>query len=242
MEHFRRNFTAVERGAVRRISTKMRFFLVAIVGVLIFAAGCAQNDALPVEEEGSAQFVLPASGASYHARYTVEEGGPMEKEAWRAPGKMRTDLSVQGVRALSFYFVENRAYSCSFLSKPPSCYDVTATLSQSDASRIVPDEDDYRGLAQVESIKIGNTDGRCYETAVIGVGERKICFAVGGVVAYDSYNVSKTVIRTEYLTSLELYSQGEGPDETVFSLPAEPVSAPITQAPPVEEGFSDLPY
>jgi len=205
-------------------------FLVAAAFVAVLLAGCAQQLEGSQQPAKGATFVLPSSNISYHAVYNIEEGGIMEKEAWRAPGKMRADLSVQGVRALSFYFVDSRAYSCSFLSKPPSCYDVTATLSRSDASKIVPDEKDYAGLALVRSVKIGDTTGSCYDHDVVGMGRRETCFAVGGVVAYDSYNTSKSVQHTEYLTSLEIYPQEQGPESSVFILPAAPVAAPEMKA------------
>jgi hypothetical protein len=204
----------------------MRFLVAAGFVAIVFLAGCAQQAGGSQQPVGKAAFVLPASNVSYHARYNVEEGGVMEKEIWRAQGRMRTDLLVQGVRALSFYFIDSRAYSCSFLSKPPACYDVTATLSQSDASKLVPDENDYAGLELVRGVKIGDTTGSCYEHGAIGMGRREICFAVGGVVAYDSYNTSKSVQHTEYLTGLEIYPEGQEPQDGVFALPAEPVAAP----------------
>jgi hypothetical protein len=205
----------------------MKFAVAAALIAIVFVAGCAeQAEGSQQQSAKGAAFALPPSNVSYHAIYNVEEGGAMEKEAWRAPEKMRADLSVQGVRALSFYFVDSRAYSCSFLSKPPACYDVTATLSRSDASRLVPDEKDYAGLALVRSVKIGGTTGSCYDHDVVGMGRRETCFAVGGVVAYDSYNTSKSVQHTEYLTSLEIYPEGEEPESGVFALPAEPVAAP----------------
>lgn len=210
----------------------MRFLAAALVAV-VWLAGCAQQPIAGGNQQPAegAAFVLPDSGVSYHAQYNVEEGGTMGKEVWRAPGKMRADLSVQGVRALSFYYIDSRAYSCSFLSQPPSCYDVTATLSQSDASKLAPDEKDYAASALVRSVKIGDTTGSCYEHDVIGMGRRETCFAVGGVVAYDSYNTSKSVQHTEYLTGLEIYPEGQAHESGVFALPAEPVAAPIMKAP-----------
>jgi len=209
----------------------MRFFLAAAICALILASGCAQNGATPAQAIGEAKFVLPVQDPTYHARYTVEEGAAMKKEAWRADSEMRTDLSVQGMRVLSFYFVGSRAYSCSFLSGAPVCYDITTTLSQADASKLMPREIDFSGTKQVESVKIGDTTGRCYEASIINFGPRKTCFAVGGVIAYDSYNVSKTLVHTEYLTSLEIYPAGQGPDASVFALPAKPISAPAVKPP-----------
>ncbi len=211
----------------------MRFFLAALACALLFAAGCVQNGAAQGQTYNpNAAFVLPVSDISYHATYSVEEGGPMAKEVWRAPEKMRYDLSAQGMKALSFFFVGSRAYSCSYISSTPACYDITPMLSQSDATRLVPTEADATGATQVESIKIGNTGGKCYQMEIPALGSRKLCFAVGGVMAYDSYNVSKGLTHTEYLTGLEIYEKGREIDASVFSLPAQPVAAPGAAASP----------
>ena len=172
---------------------------------------------------------MPASEISYHAIYNVEEGGAYRKEVWRAKDKMRSDLSMQGQKALSFFFIGSRAYSCTYIYSSPACYDVTATLSQADADRLVPAEADVAGATQVESVKIGNsTTGKCYELSMGALGARKLCFAPQGVVAYDSYSVSKTITHTEYLTDIEYFGKGEGPEEGVFVLPAAPTTAPET--------------
>ena len=68
------------------------------------------------------------------------------------------------------------------------------------------------------------------------LGTRKLCFAPQGVVAFDSYNVSKEILHTEYLTDLEYYDSGSGPGADVFSLPAAPVPAPPVPEPP-DAGF-----
>jgi len=215
------------------------FAFLVLANAILLLPGCAQNG-VPAQNAGGsdAAFALPASDVSYYARYTVEEGGPMTKEVWRAPDKMRIDLSVQGMRALSFFFVDSRAYSCSHMPSSPACYDVSGTLSQADAGKLVPREADFSGAMQVESVKIGGTDGKCYETLVAGFGARKVCFAPQGVAAYDSYNVSRTLVHTEYLTDIEYYEPGKGPDAGVFALPAQPVAAPgvpVPPAPVVEE-------
>ena len=215
----------------------MRIFLAALACALIIAAGCVQNGAAPVQAYApNATFVLPAFGVSYHAIYNVEEGGPLTKEVWRTPDKMRIDLSAQGVRALSFFFVDSHAYSCSYLSSTPACYDVSGTLSQGSASRLMPSEKEMAGATIVESVKIGSTTGSCYNVSAGVTGIRKLCFAPQGVVAYDSYNVSKTMIHTEYLTDIEYYEKGNGPDAGVFLLPAAPVPAPGAPEMP------DVPY
>jgi len=205
----------------------------ALAAAILFLPGCAQNNEPAANATGSgAKFILPSSDVSYYARYTVDEGGPMTKEVWRAPDKLRMDLSAQGMRALSFFFMDSRAYTCSHVSSSPACYDVSGTLSQSDAGRLAPREADFSGAMQIESVKIGDTTGKCYETTAVGIGARKVCFAPQGVVAFDSYNVSKTLIHTEYLTDIEYYDVGNGPDASVFALPAPAVSAPAVPAPP----------
>jgi len=216
----------------------MKLLLAALAFALLLAPGCVKNGAEGGRQyDPDALFVLPPADASYHAVYRVEEGGTMEKEVWRAPGMMRSDLSVQGIKALSFFFVDSRAYSCTYLSSSPACYDVTPALSQADASRLAPGRKDVAGAMQVESVKIGNTEGTCYLVQLPELGSRKLCFAVGGVVAYDSYNVTKELAHTEYLASLEIYGQGEGPPDSVFALPAQPVAAPGAPAPPATEGI-----
>jgi len=214
----------------------MKFFPALLAFALILAAGCVQNGATEGKEYNpDATFVLPRSEVSYHAIYSVEEGGTLRKEVWRVPGKMRSDLSVQNQLALSFFFVGSRAYSCTYLLSSPACYDVTPTLSQSDAGRLVPTEADAANALQVESIRIGSTTGKCYQMQLPELGGRKLCFAVGGVMAYDAYNVTKGLVHTEYLTDLEIYGQGEGPSASVFSLPAQPVAAPGAQPAPAEQ-------
>jgi len=222
---------------MKKSACALAFLMLA--AAILLSPGCAQSGAPPTNATGSdAKFILPASDVSYYARYTVEEGGPMTKEVWRAPDKMRIDLSAQGIRALSFFFVDSRAYSCSYLSSPPACYDVSGTFSQGDAGRLVPREADFPGATQVESVKIGDTTGKCYETSAVSLGARKVCFAVMGVMAYDSYNVSKTVLHTEYLTDIEYYESGKGPDAGMFVLPTAPVSAPGAPSPPTA-GFEE---
>ncbi|MFA6213707.1 MAG: hypothetical protein WC717_00315 [Candidatus Micrarchaeia archaeon] len=199
----------------------------AAVASFLFLFGCAQGG--PAGQAASAangSFILPQSAVSYHARYAVEEGGPMAKEVWRAGDDMRIDLLVQGKQALSFYFTGGRAYSCSHLSAPPACYDMGARFSQGDAGRLVPSEKDVAGATKAESVKIGSTTGECYDVYAGALGSRKLCFAPHGVVAYDSYNVSKTMVHTEYLTGIEYYGNGEGIDGGVFALPSAPVFAP----------------
>ena len=212
----------------------MRFFLVAFACALILAFGCVQKGGLSPGQtyDPNAVFVLPATSISYHAIYRVDEGGTLKKEVWRVPGKMRYDLSVQGQVALAFFFVDSRAYSCTYLSSSPACYDVTPTLSQSDAIRLVPTDADVADAMQVENIKIGGTDGKCYQMTLPSLGDRKLCFAVGGVMAYDSYAVSKSLQHTEYLTELEIYEPGKEPPASVFSLPTAPVAAPAAPEPP----------
>jgi len=208
------------------------FAFLVLASAVLFFPGCAQSGAPAKNESGSgAKFILPASDVAYYARYTVEEGGPMTKEVWRAPDKMRIDMSAQGMLALSFFFVDSRAYSCSYISASPACYDVTAMLSQADAGKILPNEGSFDGSMKVESVKIGDTTGNCYETAPMG-NSRKTCFAQQGVMAFDSYNVSKTVVHTEYLTDIEYFAKGTGPDASVFALPAQPVDAPAAPSPP----------
>jgi len=214
----------------------MKLLPACLAFALLLAAGCVQNGAVQGQAYNpDATFVLPPSDVSYHAVYRVEEGGTLRKEVWRAPGRMRSDLSVQNQIALSFFFIGSRAYSCTYLLSSPSCYDVTPTLSQSDAGRLVPTEADAASALQVESIKIGNTDGKCYQMQLPSLGSRKLCFAVGGVMAYDAYNVTKDLPHTEYLTDLEIYGQGEGPPASVFSLPAQPVAAPEAQPLPADQ-------
>jgi len=212
----------------------MKYLAAIVVLLLVLFSGCIQNGGAPGQAlDKNARFILPDAPDAYFARYTIEEGGPMTKEVWREGGSMRTDLNVQGQHALSFFFINSRAYSCTYISSAPACYDVTPILSQSDAQRLVPSEADVAGAMRVESVKIGDTTGTCYETQIALLGARKLCFAVGGVVAYDSYNVSKTVAHTEYLTDLQYYPTGSGPDEGVFSLPAQPTVAPGAPEPPV---------
>ena len=201
--------------------------LIALAAALMIFPGCAQN-AAPAQNasETGAKFVLPNSEVPYFARYTVEEGGPMTKEVWRAPDKMRIDMSAQGTRVLSFFFLDSHAYSCSHVSSSPACYDVSGTLSQGNARMLLPSEKDMGGATKLESVKIGSTSGSCYEVSAGYLGARKLCFAPQGVVAYDSYNVSKTLMHTEYLTDIEYFEAGNGPDDAVFVLPAAPVSAP----------------
>ena len=210
---------------------RARAFLVLAMAILLFA-GCAQSRAPAQDVVNGAKFILPESAVSYYARYTVEEGGPMTKEVWRAQGNMRIDLSVQGMRALSFFFVDSRAYSCSYLSSSPACYDVSDTLSQGDADRLVPSEKYVAGATRLESVKIGSMTGSCYDVSIGVLGSRKLCFAPQSVVAYDSYNVSKTMLHTEYLTDIEYFGSGEGPDPGVFALPATPVFASGAPEPP----------
>ena len=216
------------------------FAFLVLASALLLSPGCAQGGTPAQNASGSAaRFVLPLSDVSYHARYTVEEGDSMAKEVWRAPGRMRIDLSAQGMRALSFFFVDSKAYSCSYLSQAPACYDVTATLAQGDANKLAPTMRDVEGATTVESVKIGNTVGSCYSVSAGFIGARKLCFAPQGVVAFDSYNVSKTVRHTEYLADIEYFTDGQGPDASVFSLPAAPQVAP--EAPFSGEGIGDLP-
>ena len=207
------------------------FAFLALASAILLSPGCAQNGA-PAQNasDGGAIFVLPSSEVSYFARYTVEEGGPMTKEVWRAPDKMRIDLSAQGMRAFSFFFADSRAYSCSYISSLPACYDVSGTLSQGDAQKLVPSEKDMAGAIRLESVKIGSTTGSCYGISTGFLGGRKVCFAPQGVVAFDSYNVSKTVLHTEYATDIEYFEAGKGPEDSVFALPAAPVSAPDVPA------------
>ncbi|MFA6908062.1 MAG: hypothetical protein WC263_04505 [Candidatus Micrarchaeia archaeon] len=210
---------------MRKIACALAFALLAASTLAMM--GCTQAGA-PAKNatDSGASFILPSSDVSYYARYTVEEGGPMTKEVWRAQGRMRIDLSAQGVRALSFFFVDSRAYSCSYLSPEPACYDVSGTLSKADAHRIAPSQNDMGGAVQVESVRIGSMEGSCYEVPSGMLGSRKLCFAPQGVVAFDSYNVSKTVLHTEYLTDIEYYGDGGGIGAAVFALPAAPIIAP----------------
>ncbi|MCX6771389.1 MAG: hypothetical protein NTX79_05020 [Candidatus Micrarchaeota archaeon] len=212
-----------------------RAFAFLVLAAFLLFPGCAQSSAAPAQNaSGGAKFMLPASDVSYYARYAVEEGGPMTKEVWRAPDGMRIDLSAQGTRALSFFFVDSHAYSCSYASSSPACYDVSGVLSQGDANKLVPSANDVAGATQVESVKIGSTTGSCYEVPAGSLGVRKLCFAQQGVVAYDSYNVSKTLMHTEYLTDIEYYEAGKGPPASVFALPAQPSVAPGAPEPPAQ--------
>ena len=86
------------------------------------------------------------------------------------------------------------------------------------------------GATSTESVKIGSADGDCYDVNG-ALGARKICFAPGDVPAYDSYNVSRTVMHTEYLTDIEYFEKGNGPSDSVFALPAEPVAVPAAPGP-----------
>ncbi|MFA5929963.1 MAG: hypothetical protein WC861_03710 [Candidatus Micrarchaeia archaeon] len=212
------------------IARPLAFIMLA--AAILLSPGCAQVGA-PARNEtaSSARFILPASDVSYYARYTVEEGGPATKEIWRAKGMMRIDLSSQGMRALSFFFVDSHAYSCSYASSKPACYDVSGALSQGDAQRLVPSENDAKGGTRLESVKIGSANGNCYGVPIGMMGMRKLCFAPQGVVAYDSYNVSKALLHTEYLTDIEYYEDGLGPDASVFALPATPIPAPAVPEP-----------
>ena len=216
---------------MKKLACALAFLVLA--AAILFLPGCVQSGAPATNASDSgAKFILPSSDVSYYARYTVDDGGPMTKEVWRAKDSMRMDLSAQGMRALSFFFMDSRAYSCSYVSSQPACYDVSGVLSQADASRLAPREADFSGAMQIESVKIGDTTGKCYETTAVGLGVRKVCFAPQGVVAFDSYNVSKTLIHTEYLTDIEYYDVGKGLDAGVFVLPAQPVAAPSAPEPP----------
>jgi len=209
------------------------FAFLVLASAILFFPGCAQSGTPAPDATGSgAKFILPTSDVSYYARYTIEEGGPMTKEVWRAPDKMRIDLSAQGMRALSFFFVDSRAYSCSYVSSSPACYDVSSTLSQGNTEMLAPSEKGMVGATQIESVKIGSTTGSCYEVSAGPLGVRKLCFAPQGVVAYDSYNVSKTILHTEYLTDIEYFEKGKEPDPGVFVLPAAPVPALGAPEPP----------
>jgi hypothetical protein len=204
----------------------------ALAFALAFSAGCVQGSRGSQGGEGNANFTLPNAEYPYFARYNVEEGGMIKKEVWREGNRMRSDLSVQGQRALSFFFINSRAYSCSYVSAQPSCYDVTPGLSQLEAERLVPTETGMADADKAESVKIGDTIGNCYDVAS-AFGMRKLCFATGGAVAFDSYNVSRTVMHTEYLTDIEYFEEGKGPFEGVFVLPAQPMVAPGAPEPPV---------
>ena len=199
------------------------FAFLALAAAMLVFAGCAQSSA-PANGSiaGNATFVLPEAEASYYARYTVEDGGTMAKEVWRAPDKMRIDLSVDEMLALSFFFMDSRAYSCDYLPLASACYDITATLSQADAKRMMPLENDMASATRLESVKIGSLTGACYAMPSGALGYRKLCFAPQGVVAYDSYNVSKTSAHTEYATEIEYFEEGRGPGASVFLLPAAP--------------------
>jgi len=216
---------------MKKLACALAFLVLA--AAILFLPGCVQSGAPATNASDSgAKFILPSSDVPYYARYTVDEGGPMTKEVWRAPDKLRIDLSVQGMRALSFFFMDSRAYSCSYVSSSPACYDVSGTFSQGDAERLLPSEKNVVGATKVESVKIGDTTGSCYEVSAGALGARKLCFAPQGVAAYDSYNVSKTILHTEYLTDVEYYEKGKGPDAGVFVLPAQPVAAPGAPEPP----------
>jgi hypothetical protein len=215
---------------------KMRALLAfaALAFLLAFFAGCVQGSRGSQGGEGTANFTLPDAKYPYFARYTVEEGGMMKKEVWREGSRMRSDLSVQGQRALSFFFINSRAYSCSYVSAQPSCYDVTPTLSQLDADKLAPSEDGMALASRVESVKIGDTTGNCYEMES-AFGMRKLCFAMGDAVAFDAYNVSRTITHTEYLTSIEYFEEGKAPFDGVFVLPSQPFLAPGAPMPPAAD-------
>jgi len=212
----------------RFIAMRFSMAFASACAILLIISGCAQQaEELPAPQaiDQSAHFALPSSDVSYFARYAVEEQGSMTKEVWRSQTDMRIDLSAQGARALSFFFVDSRAYSCNYAMPLPTCYDITASLPQASAERLLPSRKDVEGAVKVESVKIGIATGDCYEVGG-ALGARKICFAPGNVMAYDTYNVSRAVAHTEYLTDLEYFESGKGPDASIFTLPANPVSAP----------------
>jgi hypothetical protein len=215
----------------------MRFSIAfaAACALMLFMSGCAQQkeEALPPRAiDQNARFVLPSTGTPYYARYAVEEQGSMVKEVWRSQNSMRIDLSAEGTRALSFFFVDSRAYSCNYVSSSPECYDVTSSLSQANTDRLLPSRKDVAGATSVESVKIGSATGDCYDIGG-ALGARRLCFAPGNIPAYDSYNVSKAAVHTEYLTDLEYFEQGKGPSASVFALPSQPVAAPSAPEQPL---------
>jgi len=204
------------------------FTAIALVAVLLAFFGCMEVAAPSVTETdgNNATFVLPKSNASYFARYNVEEGETTVRDVWRTEDMMRMDISSQGMRVLSLFFMNAKAYSCAYASSAPICYDITNTFSQSDADRIMLDEKDMPFGSSVESVKIGSIAGNCYEVPSPAMGARKICFAPKGVIAYDSYNVSKIVAHIEYLTEIEYFAEGRAPDASIFTLPATQIFVP----------------
>jgi len=206
------------------------FTAVALAAILLAFFGCTDAAAQPPQKAGESEtgatFVLPKSDAAYFARYNVEENEVTVREVWRIGDKMRVDIRSQGIRALSLFFVNAKAYSCAYLGSAPTCYDVTGISAQTDANQIMLDESDMPFGSSVESVKIGSITGNCYEVPSSAQGARKICFAPKGVIAYDSYNVSKTVSHNEYLTEIEYFAEGKWPDANIFTLPATPMPVP----------------
>jgi len=204
----------------------LKLFWIAAAIAFLVIAGCAQREPSAAPQKNASgfapgNFMVPQSGVEYTARYVVNENGAESgKTVWRSGRKMRVDYSSYGKSVLGLFFLQDRAYSCSFATTGWQCFDISANIDGTAAERLFS-EPELSGAQALEDVDIGNTRGKCYLLPSAPFETRKMCFTDRQVVAYDEYNMTKGKQRVEYLTDI-YYGAGE----TDFALPAEPQATP----------------
>lgn len=164
---------------------------------------------------------LKKSNTTYTAHYRVfEEGEEIDKAVYRMGQRMRIDIGSGLYGKVSLYFDDGKAFSCTAGSQGGNCFDVTARMA-----KVQPQfgfQDGPPADAAFEGkTEIGGTQGECYLAQNGYLGQRRLCYAKGGVLAYDEYNVSGNSTHVEYAVRISYAAS-----ESDFSLPYAPSKAP----------------
>jgi len=180
----------------------------------------ASGEAWGQVQAASGGMALKQAQAPYVAQYRVlRDGGEVEKTVYRMGDSMRMDIGG-GIGKVSIYFIGGRVYSCADSGHGGKCFDATAEMAG--ASQQFLFQDGPPSDAQFEKkVDIGGTQGDCYLLQNGMAGQRRLCYARGGVLAYDEYNESRNSTYSEYAVRISYYAT-----EADFALPYPVADAP----------------
>lgn len=204
-------------GVGRQLPMMAALALVLALALLYGCAGGGQG----LEGEPAGEGALPVDGlllknaaAPYVAQYRVADAsGETEKSVYRMGQKMRVDVGSGLYGKVSLYLVNGRAYSCTDSGQGGRCFDITDKMADAEPQLGFQDGPPNEAVFE-RKVEIGGTEGDCYLLQSGIMGQRRLCYAAGGVLAYDELNSSENSTRTEYAVRISYAAK-----ESDFALP-----------------------